>query len=132
MSIATIEMVSPSGFPITLTVSKDDAREDIIATLERADAVASYFASKGWGFAAQPAALPSAAELDQGPTFCGFRCSSTVDDQGLPSWIVASDQQAVRRSKQGDTWYSIKLPDGTYEQVLRIPKGEKVPAVKGI
>lgn len=131
MSVATIEMISPSGFPITLTVSKDDAREDIISTLERADTVASYFAKHGWGFAAQPAALPSAAELDQGPTFCGYRCSSTVDESGFPTWVVVDGQTAMRRSKQGDHWYSIKLADGTYEQVLRIPKGEKV-AVKGL
>jgi hypothetical protein len=127
----TIELIGTSGFPITLSVSKDDDRQDIIDTLERADKIASYFAAKGWGFAAQPAALPSAAELDRGPTFCGYRCSSTVDESGLPTWVVVDGQTAMRRSKQGDHWYSIKLHDGTYEQVLRIPKGEKV-AVKGI
>jgi hypothetical protein len=129
---ATIELVSPSGVPVTLSVTKDDTQEDIIATLERADKIGAYFAKHGWGFAAQPAALPSAAELDQGPTFCGYRCSPTVDDRGLPSWIVVDGQQAMRREKQGDVWWSIKTSDGSYEQVLRIPKGEQAPKVKGI
>lgn len=129
---ATIELVSPSGVPVTLSVTKDDSHEDIIATLERADKIGAYFAKHGWGFAAQPAALPSAAELDQGPTFCGYRCSPTVDDRGLPSWIVVDGQQAMRREKQGDVWWSIKTGDGSYEQVLRIAKGEQAPKVKGI
>ena len=129
---ATIELVSPNGVPVTLTVTKDDTQEDIIATLERADKIGAYFAKHGWGFAAQPAVGPSATELDQGPTFCGYRCSPTIDDRGLPSWIVVDGQQAMRREKQGDVWWSIKVGDGQYEQVLRIAKGEKVPAVKGL
>ena len=129
---ATIELISPNGVPVTLNVTKDDSHEDIIATLERADKIGAYFAKQGWSFAATPAAGPSASELDQGPTFCGYRCSPTVDDAGLPSWIVVDGQQAMRREKQGDVWYSAKRADGTYEQVLRIPKGEKIPAVKGL
>ena len=129
---ATLELISPSGVPVTLSVSKDDTQEDIIATLERADKIGAYFAKHGWGFAAQAPAMPSAAELDQGPTFCGFRCSPTVDAGGFPTWIVVDGQQAMRREKQGDHWYSVKTGDGQYEQVLRIPKGEKVPAVKGL
>ncbi|MFO7631132.1 MAG: hypothetical protein R6W76_01265 [Caldilinea sp.] len=35
-----------------------------------------------------------------------------------------------RREKQGDAWYSVRLADGTYAQVLRIPKGERVPEIK--
>ena len=46
------------------------------------------------------------------------------------SWWTA--KQAQRREKQGDVWYSAKMPDGTYAQVLRIPKGEKAPAVLGM
>lgn len=128
----TIELIGTSGFPITLSVSKDDDRQDIIDTLERADKIAGYFAAKGWSFATQPAALPSATELDQGPTFAGYRCSPTIDERGLPSWILVDGQQALRHEKQGDTWYSVKLTDGTYERALRIGKGEKIPAVKGI
>ena len=30
----------------------------------------------------------------------------------------------------GDGTYSVRLGDGTYAQVLRIPKGEKVPEIK--
>lgn len=132
MALVQIDLVSPSGFPVTLTVTKDDATEDIIETLERADKIGAWCKNKGWGFAAQQPALPSATELDKGPTFCGYPCSPTIDDMGLPTWIVYEGQQAMRRSKQSDHWYSIKLPDGTYGQVLRIPKGEKVPPVKGL
>lgn len=132
MANVQIDLLSPHGVPCTLTVTKDDTQEDIIAVLDRADKIGAYFAGKGWSFAAQPATGPSATELDRGPTFCGYRCSPTVDERGLPSWIVVDGQQAMRREKQGDVWYSARLSDGTYEQVLRIPKGEKVPAVKGL
>lgn len=132
MSHAIIELVSPSGVPVSLHVTKDDNHDEIIATLERADKIGAYFAKQGWGFASTPAAGPSASELDGGPTFCGYRCSPTVDDQGLPSWIVVDGQQAMRRQKQGDSWYSLKQADGTYEMVLKIAKGEKIPPVKGL
>lgn len=75
---------------------------------------------------------PSAAELSRGPTFCGYACSPTVDDRGLPSWIIAEGKQATRHEKQGDTWYSYANGNGGYTQVLRIPKGEKAPAVTGL
>lgn len=132
MAIAQLDLITPSGAPVALHVTKDDSHEDIIATLERAEKIAAHFAAKGWGFASQQPALPSAAEMDKGPTFCGYPCSPTIDDMGLPTWVVYEGQQAMRRSKQNDHWYSIKLADGTYEQVLRIPKGEKVPPVKGL
>ena len=132
MSEVQIELVSPAGVPCTLTVTKDDEQKDIIALLERADKIGTYFASKGWGFASQQPALPSAAEMDKGPTFCGYPCSPTVDDRGLPSWILVGGSQAMRHEKQGDVWWSVKVGEGQYEQVLRIPKGEKVPPVKGL
>jgi hypothetical protein len=132
MSIATLELVSPTGVPVTLTVTKDDATADIIATLERADKICAWCKGQGWGFTTQPAAGPSPAELEQGPTFCGYPCSPTLDDKGFPTWIVVDGQQAMRREKQGDTWYSARRHDGTYEQVLRIPKGEAAPKVKGL
>ena len=45
-----------------------------------------------------------------------------VDANGLPTWIIVDGKQAQRREKQGDVWYSVKLIDGSYERVLRIPK----------
>lgn len=129
---ATIELISPNGVPVTLEVTKDCDRDEIIATLERADKIGSYFAGKGWAFASQAPLMPSAAEMDKGPIFCGYPCSPTVDDRGLPSWIMVDGRQALRHEKQGDVWYSVKVGDGQYDQVLRIPKGEKVPAVKGL
>lgn len=132
MTMVQIDLISPSGAGVALHVTKDDAYEDIVATLERAEKIAAHFAAKGWGFASQQPALPSAAEMDKGPTFCGYPCSPTVDDSGLPTWIISNDQQCVRHEKQGDRWYSFRRADGSYEQVLRIAKGEKVPAVKGL
>lgn len=128
---ATIDLISPNGVPVTLEVTPDAERDIIIATLERADKIGTYFAGRGWAFASQPASLPGAAELDRGPMFCGYPCSPTVDDRGLPSWIVVDGRQAMRHEKQGDVWYSVK--DGEeFRQVLKIPKGEKAPSVRGL
>jgi len=132
MAVAQLDLITPSGAPVSLHVTKDDATDDIVATLERAEKIAAHFAAKGWGFATQQPAGPSAAELDRGPTFCGYPCSPTVDDRGLPSWILVGGQQAMRHEKQGDVWWSVKVGEGQYEQVLRIPKGEKAPTVKGL
>lgn len=132
MALVQIDLITPSGASIALHVTKDDAYEDIVATLERAEKIAAHFAAKGWGFASQQPALPSAAEMDKGPTFCGYPCSPTVDDRGLPSWILVGGSQAMRHEKQGDVWWSVKVGERDYEQVLRIPKGEKVPPVKGL
>ena len=41
MATVQIDLVSPSGVPCVLTVTKDDDQADIIATLERAAAVGS-------------------------------------------------------------------------------------------
>lgn len=129
---ATIELISPNGVPVSLEIDPDTDREIIIATLDRADKIGSYFASKGWAFASTQPATPSAAELDNTPTFCGYVCSPTVDELGRPSWVIVDGRQAQRHEKQGDAWYSVKVGEGEYQQVLRIPKGEKVPPVKGL
>ena len=97
----------------------------------RAEKIGLYFGARGWRFAHAEPTGPSADELAQGPTFAGYACSPTVDDNGLPTWLIVNGKQAQRREKQGDVWYSIKLSDGSYEQVLRIPKGETAPEVKG-
>lgn len=132
MVTGTVELISPNGVPVTLTYTQDASYDDIIATAERGDKMGAHFAKQGWAFAATAPALPSAAELDRGPTFCGYPCSPTVDDRGLPSWIMVDGKQAMRHEKQGDAWYSVKRGENEFEQVLKIPKGEKVPAVKGL
>ena len=135
MCKATIRMIAPSGVPVTLEVGADDDQKEIVATLNRADAIGAYFLSHGWGAAGSEAAAsgPSAGELAQGPTFAGYPCSPTVDSQGLPTWIIFEGKQAQRREKQGDVWYSVRAGEGDgYTQVLRIPKGEKAPAVQGL
>jgi hypothetical protein len=69
------------------------------------------------------ASAPGPAELAAGPAFTGYPCSPTTDDNGLPTWLIVDGKQAQRREKQGD---------GSYEQVLRIPKGAQAPPVRGV
>ena len=128
---ATISLISPSGAPVTLEITQEETQEDILATITRADKVAGWCLSHGWATAHAEPAGPSAGELDGGTTFAGFPCSPMVNDAGLPVWILYNGQQAMRREKQGDTWWSVKVGDGQYTQVLRIPKGETAPEVKG-
>jgi hypothetical protein len=132
MCKATIDLVSPSGVPVTLEVSNEDDQQTIIGLLERAEKIGVFFGNRGWSFAHAEATGPSAGELAQGTTFAGYPCSPTVDERGLPTWIIVDGKQAQRREKQGDTWYSLRTGDGSYAQVLRIPKGEKPPEVKGL
>ena len=135
MCKATISLISPSGVPITAEIGADDEPTAVIATMERAEKAGAYFLSRGWTAAhntdANAAAGPSASELAQGPTFAGYPCSPTVDEAGRPTWIIVDGKQAQRRVKQGDVWYSVKMGE-EYIQVLRIPKGEKAPAVVGL
>lgn len=128
----TISMIAPSGAPISLEITPDDDRDTIIAAAKRGQQIADWLIANGWTAPHSDAAAgPSAAELAQGPTFAGYPCSPTVDDAGRPTWIIVDGKQAQRREKQGDVWYSVKVND-EYLQVLRIPKGEKAPAVMGI
>jgi len=115
-----------------LAVSPSDNGEEVKALLERAAVLADWFTGKGWGFADAAASLPTVRELTAGPTFCGYPCSPTVDEAGLPTWILVGDRQAMRREKQGDVWWSVKESEGKYSQVLRIPKGEKAPPIVGL
>jgi hypothetical protein len=132
MCKATIDFISPNGVPVTLEVNNEDEQRTIIEILDRAERIGVYFGSRGWTFAQLDSQGPSAAELSQGPSFAGYPCSPTVDGRGLPTWIIYEGKQAQRREKQGDVWYSVRTADGSYAQVLRIPKGEKPPEVKGL
>ena len=110
----------------------DTETEKIKTLLNRADAIGQHYHVLGWEFAEAAATRPGAAELAAGPTFAGYACSPTVDAAGLPTWLIVDGKQAQRREKQGDVWYSVRLQDGTYDQVLRIPKGETAPPVMGL
>ena len=104
----------------------------------RRQKIGLYFSSRGWTFAHGETLAPGAdepahaPELAQGPAFAGYPCSATTDERGLPTWIIVEGKQAHRREKQGDAWYSLRQADGSYAQVLRIPKGERAPEVKGL
>lgn len=132
MATVTLHLTTPAGDPLDLTVSPEDKGTDVQQLLERTEALAGWFKARGWHFADAQPTLPSVRELTSGPSFCGYPCSPTVDDAGFPTWILVGDRQAMRRDKQGDHWYSCKNGDGTFTQVLRIPKGEKVPPVVGL
>ena len=99
MCKATIDLVSPGGVPVTLEVEKDDDQRTIIEILDRAEKIGLYFGSRGWAFAHLEPVGPSATELAQGPTFAGYPCSPTVDERGLPTWIIVEGKQAQRREK---------------------------------
>ncbi len=132
MATITLKLTTPQGYPMDLTLDPTTDGEEVKALLEKADVLSGWLSRKGWGFADAKPALPGLKELTSGPSFCGYPCSPTVDDAGFPTWILVGDRQAMRRDKQGDHWYSCKNGDGTFTQVLRIPKGEKVPPVVGL
>lgn len=132
MATVTLKLMTPNGHPMDLAVSPEDDGDQVKVLLERSAKLADWFAEKGWGFADAQPALPSPREMAAGPSFCGYPCSPTVDEAGLPTWILVGERQAMRREKQGDTWWSVKEADGSYTQVLRIPKGEKPPRVVGL
>ena len=135
MCKATIHLATPAGAPVDLEIGAGATTDMIQTVMDRAAKIADYYLAAGWSLPHAPsdgATGPAAAELAQGPTFAGYPCSPTVDEEGRPTWIIWEGRQAQRREKQGDTWYSIKNPDGTYDQVLRIPKGETAPDVKGL
>ena len=134
MCKATIHLTTPAGAPVDLEIGAGATTDMIQTVMDRAAKIADYYLAAGWGLPHAPsdgATGPAAAELAQGPTFAGYPCSPTVDDQGRPTWIIVDGVQAQRREKQGDVWYSAKTADG-YHQVLRIPKGETAPAVRGL
>lgn len=122
----SISLISPSGVAMALSVPQKTG-EDLMDFLERADAGAKIIAKRdGWDLASATPSGPSVAELQSVPTFCGYQCSDMRDDNGFPTFIIANGKQAMRREKQGDTWYSYRDDGGDYVQVIRIPKGEKV------
>lgn len=132
MATITLKLTTPQGYPMDLTLDPTTDGDEVKALLDRADKLAGWLTGRGWGFADAQPALPSPRELAAGPTFCGYPCSPTVDDAGLPTWILVGERQAMRRERQGDRWWSVKEADGSYTQVLRIPKGEKPPQVVGL
>lgn len=132
MPTATLNLISPSGLPVQLELEPGANHEDVIALLERAEKLHAWALGKGWSHPDTQPTTPSAAEMAAGPTFAGYPCSPTVDAAGMPTWILVEGHQAVRREKQGDTWYSYRDAAGEYVQALRIRKGELAPPVVGL
>lgn len=132
---ATIETETPTGFVVRFQLEAGYDREAVKQLVEGVEKFTQYLAGRSWTAPETSTivqtSVPSAAEVAGGPMFCGYPCSPTFDDRGLPSWIIADGRQATRHEKQGDVWYSYRGDNETYIQVLRIPKGEKAPAVTG-
>lgn len=128
---ATLQLVTPLGYPASLTVSAATPPEEIAALLIVAQQTAEQAAEAGWTAPATIEAEPAhAATAGSEPTFCGYVCSRTYDDTtGAPAWIIVDGRQAHRREKQGDQWYSYRDDAGSYSHVLTIRKGEKAPAI---
>lgn len=133
---ATIETETPTGFVVRFQLEPGYDREAVKQLVEGVEKFTQYLAGRSWTApetsTVVQTSVPSAAEIASGPMFCGYPCSPTFDDRGLPSWIIADGRQATRHEKQGDVWYSYRGDNETYIQVLRIPKGEKAPAVTGV
>jgi hypothetical protein len=106
--IALNSFSSPHGTPVTLTIESGAETDEITALLDRADAIGQHYAARGWARAEAQPGTPGPAELVAGPTFAGYPCSPTTDDNGLPTWLIVDGRQAQRREKQGDVWYSVK------------------------
>ncbi len=137
MSTATVTVEAPNGFSVQFVLEAGYDREQVKTLVEGVEKFTAWLAGRGWEPAQTAttvvqASTPSAAEVAGGPMFCGYPCSPTVDDRGLPSWLIADGRQATRHEKQGDVWYSYRADNDTYVQVLRIPKGERAPAVTGL
>ncbi len=137
---AILKLTTPEGRPFDLVLDQTSTEEEVMAVLKNAGNLGNWLVGKGCRFADAQPSQPALAEqkaltAGAGPTFCGYPCSPTVNEAGFPSWIVVDGKQAERHEKQGDVWWSVgEGPKGErkYHQVLRIPKGEKVPPVLGL
>lgn len=115
-----------------LTIPARDDDRGIMALLDRAEQAAQAVAARdGWKLAEARSVEASSAEMQRGPTFCGFPCSPSLNALGFPAFVIAGDRMAKRHEKQGDTWYSYRAGDG-YEQVLNFRAGDAAPPVVGL
>lgn len=129
-STAQLALRSPAGTRIDITITAGTIPDEMFALIDAAILAEEIAISAGWSAADD--ASHEAAPLPAGPnepTFCGYVCSPTTDDRGLPAWIMVDGRQAERREKQGDTWWSYRLPDGSYSRHVLIRKGEQAPAI---
>ena len=129
---ATLELVTPNGYPATITITAATPEEEIDQLLSAAANAAEIAASAGWAAPAAELEPAPAATATAGaePLFCGHVCSRTYDPaSGLPAWILVDGHQAHRHEKQGDQWYSYRNEAGEYARVLTIKRGEAVPGI---
>lgn len=128
---ATLQLVTPAGYPAALTVSAATLPEELAALLVIADLAAQQAQAAGWTPPAEDDPEPATtATHGSEPTFCGYVCSRTFEPaSGQPAWIIVDGHQAHRREKQGDTWYSYQGEPGTYTRALVIRKGEVAPGI---
>ncbi len=112
MATVTLNLRTPKGYPLNLTVSPEDKGKDVHALLERAEAMADWFVGeggRGWAFAEARSALVEQKALTTTAgmaNFGGFPCSPILDAEGYPTWVMDGSERAILHKRQGDCWYS--------------------------
>jgi hypothetical protein len=104
MCKATIDLVSPSGVPVTLEVSNTDDQQTLIGLLERAEKIGVFFGNRSWSFAHAEATGPSAGELAQGTPLPAICAAPPWTSAGCPrgsSWTASRRSGARSRATPG-------------------------------
>lgn len=109
MATVTLNLRTPKGYPLDLTVAPEDNGKDVQALLERAEVLADWFVGQGWAFAEARSALAEQKALTTTAgmaNFGGFPCSPILDADGFPTWVMDGDKRAILHKKNGDNWWS--------------------------
>ncbi len=143
MATVTLNLLTPKGYPLDLTVAPEDNGKDVQALLERAEVLADWFVGQGWNFAqpGQPAlGGQKALTTDTGMAyFGGFPCSPILDADGFPTWVMDGENRAILHKKNGDNWYSYRVAFDAAGKTtkwsracLTIKSGQTKPPVVGL
>lgn len=104
--------------------SSSDRMDLLILQLTRiADALES-------GVERPTASPPTGGASVEKPRFCGYFASWTTDDRGYPDYLITEHGViASRHEKQGDVWWSVKIGDDVFQQIVKIEKGSQIPEI---
>ena len=94
--------MTKDGYPCTLSFSSTDTKD----LLPRALAAIEWLKANGF----EP---PAKAPQPQ-PTEAAKPAPTLPDGSPDPAWCPVHQVAMTRREKDGQVWYSHKLPDGTY------------------
>ena len=65
MCTATLDLISPSGVPVTLRVNHADDQQTILDTADRAEKIGLFFAARGWALVQAEAQGPGTPHYDE-------------------------------------------------------------------